>query len=66
MGLRQPVLTGRRDDFDTSRFGCGCDEFRWRGLVMRRLVKGGIGLAALGLGLPRQRFWVLRGTVRRP
>ena len=32
---------------------CGCDEFRWRRLVTRRhLLKGGAGLAALGLHLP--------------
>ncbi|MDP9364459.1 MAG: carbonate dehydratase [Chloroflexota bacterium] len=37
--------------------GCGCDEFRWRRLVTRRhLLKGGVGLAALGLHLPAPRF----------
>jgi len=40
---------------DTIR--CGCDEFRWRRLVTRRhLLKGGAGLAALGLGLPAAQF----------
>ncbi|MDP9355158.1 MAG: carbonate dehydratase [Chloroflexota bacterium] len=40
--------------------GCGCDEFRWRRLVTRRhLLKGGAGLAALGLHLPLERFAAL-------
>ena len=40
--------------------GCGCDEFRWRRLVTRRhLLKGGVGLAALGLHLPAPRFAAL-------
>jgi len=39
---------------------CGCDEFRWRRLVTRRhLLKGGVGLAALGLHLPASRFATL-------
>ncbi len=39
---------------------CGCDEFRWRRLVTRRhLLKGGVGLAALGLHLPAPRFAAL-------
>ncbi len=40
--------------------GCGCDEFRWRRLVTRRhLLKGGVGLAALGLHLPVPGFAAL-------
>ncbi len=39
---------------------CGCDEFRWRRLVTRRhLLKGGAGLAALGLHLPASHFAAL-------
>src|SRR5215212_11844046 len=39
---------------------CGCNEFRWRRLVTRRhLLKGGAGLAALGLHLPASRFAAL-------
>ena len=39
---------------------CGCHEFRWRRLVTRRhLLKGGAGLAALGLHLPPSRFTAL-------
>ena len=39
---------------------CGCDEFRWRRLVTRRhLLKGGAGLAALGLHLPASRIAAL-------
>ncbi len=39
---------------------CGCNEFQWRRLVTRRhLLKGGAGLAALGLHLPAARFAAL-------
>lgn len=39
---------------------CGCDEFQWRRLVTRRhLLKGGAGLAALGLHMPASRFAAL-------
>jgi len=39
---------------------CGCNEFQWRRLVTRRhLLKGGAGLAALGLQLPASRFVAL-------
>ena len=39
---------------------CGTNEFRWRRLVTRRhLLKGGAGLATLGLHLPASRFAVL-------
>ena len=41
----------------TTATTCGRDEFRWRRLVRRRhLLRGGAGLAALGLTLPLERF----------
>ena len=44
----------------TNPMGCGCDEFRWRRLVMRRhLLRSGAGVAAPGLAIPRTRFAAL-------
>ena len=43
-----------------SAMPCGCNELQWRRLVTRRhLLKGGAGLAALGLHLPAARFAAL-------
>jgi len=43
-----------------SAMPCGCNEFQWRRLVRQRhLLKGGAGLAALGVQLPASRFAVL-------
>jgi carbon dioxide concentrating mechanism protein CcmM len=43
-----------------SAVSCGCNEFQWRRLVTRRyLLKGGAGLAALGLHLPASPFAAL-------
>ena len=44
----------------TTMTTCGCDEFRWRRLVTRRhLLRGGAGLAALGVTLHLDRFAAL-------